>query len=115
MVSEISVLYANTSLILGTAAITPTIGLRQGSPTSCFFIYSILKFICETYQTSMRRRRFPKLGTLSDDTVLLATSRERALEKLVVFQNWCNSSGMIMNMKKPKFMAVNGVGWINGT
>jgi hypothetical protein len=45
---------------------------------------------------------------LMDDTVILATSKERCMEKLNVLMDFCQHSGMIINEGKTKFMAVNG-------
>ena len=42
---------------------------------------------------------------LMDDTMILATSRQRLCEKLGVFVNWCNKSGMVINEDKTEFMA----------
>ncbi len=45
---------------------------------------------------------------LMDDTIILAaTSRERCVAKLQILFQFCNSSGMVINETKTKFMAVN--------
>jgi hypothetical protein len=45
---------------------------------------------------------------LMDGTVLLATSRKRAEEKVRVLKEFCTSSGMMINQAKTQFMAING-------
>ena len=45
---------------------------------------------------------------LMDDTVILATSRERAVEKIQILRSFCLSSGMVINNEKTKFMVING-------
>ena len=45
---------------------------------------------------------------LMDDTVLLATSRERLLEKLNILGDYCVSQGMYVNVTKTKRMVING-------
>lgn len=45
---------------------------------------------------------------LMDDAVLLATNREKLCEKLSIAQKYCEMYGMSMNMKKTKFMVING-------
>jgi hypothetical protein len=45
---------------------------------------------------------------LMDDTVLLATSHEQAEEKVCVLNEFCTSSGMMINQAKTQFMAING-------
>ena len=43
-----------------------------------------------------------------DDTILLATSRERCIEKLGILSEFCSRSGMVINVSKTKFMVING-------
>ena len=43
-----------------------------------------------------------------DDTVILATTRERAIEKIIILKDFCESAGMVINESKTKFMAING-------
>ena len=45
---------------------------------------------------------------LMDDTVLMATSRKKMIEKIKTMNDFCKRFGMIINMKKTKFMAING-------
>ena len=42
------------------------------------------------------------------DTILLATSRERCIEKLDILCEFCSRSGMVINASKTKFMVING-------
>ena len=45
---------------------------------------------------------------LMDDTVILATSRERLIAKLYILDEFCESHGMIINESKTKFMVIHG-------
>jgi len=45
---------------------------------------------------------------LMDDTVILATTKERLIEKLDILNDFCDSHGMIVNESKTKFMVING-------
>ena len=45
---------------------------------------------------------------LMDDTVILATSRERLIEKLYILDEFCESHGMIINESKTKFIVIHG-------
>jgi hypothetical protein len=45
---------------------------------------------------------------LMDDTVIMATSRERMEEKLGILNEFCDQSGMVINNDKTKFMVING-------
>ena len=111
MLSAVMCLYEDTKMVLGAAMITTTIGLHQGSPTSCFLftMYSNefvkdLKCICQPdgYLGGLH------CLLLMDDTILLATSRERCIEKLSILCEFCSRSGMVINASKTKFMVING-------
>ena len=45
---------------------------------------------------------------LINDTVILATSRSKCIEKAKILIKFCNNSGMIINENKTKFMVING-------
>ena len=45
---------------------------------------------------------------LMDDTVILATSREKMAEKLKLLDEYCTTSGMRINESKTKLMVING-------
>ncbi|ELU08933.1 hypothetical protein CAPTEDRAFT_207009 [Capitella teleta] len=45
---------------------------------------------------------------LMDDTIILATSRQRANEKIGVLREFCITLGMITNESKTQFMVING-------
>ena len=45
---------------------------------------------------------------LMDDAILLATSKESMCRKVKIVQSYCEIYGMSMNMKKTKFMVING-------
>jgi hypothetical protein len=46
---------------------------------------------------------------LMDDTVILATSRQRCLQKLQTLMDFCDRYGMQLNEKKTKLMVINGL------
>lgn len=45
---------------------------------------------------------------LMDDTVIVATSRLHAIQKLKILNDFCQSSEMIIKCSKIKFMVING-------
>ena len=104
-------MYSLTTSVLGTAIITCAIGVRQGSPTSVtlFIIYVdvLIKRLKE---------KSPPDGFLSwlhvlmlmDDTVLLATSKESLIQKLIILKDYCDEYGMQVNELKTEFMVING-------
>ena len=111
MVRAIAAIYSCTRMILRTAILTATIGVRQGSPTSCFLFTLAVNDLLRNLKL-----KCPPDGWLGwlhalmlmDDTVIVATSRHRVTEKLKVLNDFCHSSGMIINSSKTKFMVING-------
>ena len=111
MTRSLAAIYENTQMILRTANITSTLGVRQGSPTSCFlFTLMVNDLIRNLKQGCAPDGYLQWLHTLMlmDDTILLATSRERAEEKARILKTFCTTSGMIINEGKTKFMVING-------
>ncbi len=111
MLAALVAMYSVTRSVIGTAVITTTIGVRQGSPTSCLlfvlFVNDLIRII---------RARCGVDGILGwlhvlmfmDDTVLLSTTRESMEKKLSLLQEWCNNNGMKVNTDKTKFFAITG-------
>ena len=111
MVQAISAIYSSTKMILRTALISTSIGIRQGSPTSCFLFTLVVNDLIRNLKTKTAPDGF--LGwlhvlMLMDDAVILATNRQRALQKLNILTEFCASSGMIINEDKTQYMVVNG-------
>ena len=111
MMRAIAAAYKCTQMILRTAVITSSIGVRQGSPTSCLpFTLLVNQLIRDL------KEKCPPDGFLQwlhclmlmDDAVLLATTRESALRKIHILKEFCSNSGMIINQAKTKFMTING-------
>lgn len=100
-----------TGSILGTAAVTATRAVRQGSSTSCFlfviFVNELIKLIKNVCQPE------PFLGwvhilMLMDDAVLLSSTREAITRQLAVLVDFCKEHGMKVNCAKTKCFVVNG-------
>ena len=100
MILALIAVYRCTDSVIGASLITATIGVRQGSPTSC-----ILFVLYVDEMIKMMKRRCPADGFLSwlhimvmmDDTVLLSTSRERMFNKLSLMIRFCQDYGMKVN------------------
>ena len=108
MLSALIGMYQLTQFVLGSTIITAKLGVKQGSPTSCFLF---ILFVDE-FMNLMKERLNPDgfldwlhLLMLMDDTVIMATSREQLLLKLGILVEWCNGSGMVINEDKTKFIA----------
>ena len=110
MLYAIMSMYKVSYSVLGAAVITAAIGIRQGSPTSCFlftcYVDRLIKMVKERSGADGFLRWLHVL-MLMDDTVILATSREQCLQKLNIVVEFCNLYGMMLNQGKTKFMVVN--------
>ena len=52
--------------------------------------------------------RWLHLLMLMDDTVIIATSRARFIEKMSLLYEYCAENDMLVNNLKTKFMVING-------
>ena len=108
MLTALTSLFWVTQFLFGTTVITAKVGVKQGSPTSCFlFILFVDEFIrlVKGRSDSDGFLKWLHLLMLMDDTVLFATSREGLIEKLNLLAEWCNKCGMVINEDKTEFMA----------
>ena len=111
MITALIAMYSSTTNILGTTVITATIGVRQGSPTSCYLFVIFVDVLILLIKSKCSPE--PILGwlhtlMLMDDTVILATSREKMAEKLKLLDEYCSTSGMRLNESKTRLMVING-------
>ena len=109
MLTALTSLFCVTQFILGSTFITAVLGVKQGSPTSCFlfilFVDEFIRLVKSTVDDDGFLNWLHML-MLMDDTVIFATSRERLCQKLDVLVQWCNKSGMVINEDKTQFMAI---------
>jgi hypothetical protein len=111
MLNILIALYKNTNLILKNARISTNTGVLQGASSSGHLFVLYLDAMVR-----MMKNRYPAdgfLGNLNmllfmDDTVLLATSRNKLVDKFNVVLDYCDSYGMSINQSKTKFMVING-------
>ena len=111
MLLALIAMYKTTQSVIGTTLITASVGVRQGSPTSCLlfvlFVNDLIKII---------RERCGPDGFLAwlhvmifmDDTVILSTTRNGIKAKLGLLKEFCVTHGMKINVSKTKFMVING-------
>ena len=85
--------------------------MRQGSPTFCFlfivYINDFIKLIKNTCEPD-GFLSWLHLLALMDDTVLLATTRVKLVNKIQLLVQFCNKYGMVINEKKTNLMVING-------
>ena len=110
MLSALIAMYSVTKFILGATLIVAALGVKQGSPTSCFlfilYVDELIKKIKKTH-VSDGFLGWLQLLMLMDDTIIIATSHEKLRLKLETLIDWCNKSGMVINEDKTEFMAFN--------
>ena len=93
-------MYSVTHSVVGVVIVTATIGVRQGSPTSCllFIIFvndliALIKNGCDVDGIFVWLLTF----VLMDDTVLLSTTRQGMQRKLTLLNGYCKDYGMGVN------------------
>ena len=111
MILALIAMYKITQSVIGAALITASVGVRQGSPTSCLlfviFVNDLIKIIKERCRPDGFLAWLHVL-IFMDDTVLLSTSRDGIIAKLSILNDFCISHGMKINVSKTKFMVING-------
>ena len=110
MLAALAAMYRITRFLFGSVLITAMLGVKQGSPSSCF----LFTMFFDEFVRLLKQKSAPDglldwlhLLVLMDDTVIFATSHEKLKEKLNVLSEWCNQSGMVINEDKTKFMSFN--------
>ena len=110
MLSALMNMYKNTYNVLNSTKIYTSSGVRQGAPTSCLlfttYVDKMVKMIKDSVQSDGFLGRLHVL-MLMDDTVIMATSREKCLKKLEAVLNFCEEYGMMINEKNTSFFVIN--------
>lgn len=111
MLAALVSMYRVTESVIGGAVMTATLGVRQGSPTSCLLFIVFMNELIRMLKDGCAPDGF--LGwlhslVLMDDTVLLSTSREGMEHKLRLLLHYCEDYGMIINESKTKFFVIGG-------
>ncbi len=111
MLSALVAVYTLTESWLGPVTIVLSLGVRQGAPTSCIlfiiFVDELIKLVKECCGLD-GFLRWLHILVLMDDTVLLATSRDKMIDKIKILQEYCIEYGMRINESKTKFFVING-------
>ena len=109
-VIAIRAMYKCTKFILKSAVISASSGVKQGAPMGCLLfvfyldimIRKILSFGPDGFLNNLH------MLLMMDDTALVATTRDRCVNKFRLMLSFCDEYGMIVNQGKTKFMVVNG-------
>ena len=110
MTLAIKTMYTNTYLVLGSACITAIMGVKHGSPSSCFFFVFYLDFMVKMIKEACPNDGFLKnLACLLmiDDTVIFATNRNNCIKKMDALLTFCKKYGMKVNLDKSKFYVIH--------
>ena len=111
MLCAIVAMYTVTQSWIGTALVLITLGVRQGSPTSCLLFIILVDDLIRLIKNGCDHDGFLQwlhVLVLMDDTVLLSTTRRNMEVKLTLLQNYCNDYGMLINQSKTKFFVIHG-------
>ncbi len=92
MLCALVAMYTITESWIGTALVVLTLGVRQGSPTSCLLFIIYVNELIRIVKEGNGNDGFLKwlhILVLMDDTVLLSTSREGMMLKLSQLKSFC--------------------------
>ena len=113
MLAALASMYRVSYGIIGVSIVTCTIGVRQGSPTSCFLFTLYVNPLIRKLKEQCVFDDYLKwlhVLMLMDDTAILATTRKTCVEKVKILLDFCTVSGMKINESKTKFMVINRKG-----
>ncbi len=110
MVAAQVAMYRETYSVVGAAIVTATVGVRQGSPTSCLLFVLLVNDLIRLLKERCGPDGFLSwlhVLMLMDDTVLLSTTRRGMEVKLAVLNAFCRDYVMVINESKTKFFVIN--------
>ena len=100
--------YVNTCGQIGFSSFSADTGVRQGACSSCplftFFVDPVVSAVKQSGPDGWLQDLHIML--LMDDTVIMATSRAKMEEKLLLLKNSVDSIGMVVNSSKTQFMVI---------
>ncbi len=108
MLSALVAIYTVTESVIGTAVVLISLGVGQGSPTSCLLFVIMVDDLIRIIKEGCGYDGFLRwlhILVLIYDTVLLSTSRVNMLRKLKLLGEYCHDYGM---KSKTKFFVING-------
>lgn len=111
MLGALTAMYRVTQSVVGAALFTATLGVRQGSPTSCLLFIIYVNELVKMIKARCIPERFIDwlhVLVLMDDTVLLSTSRAKLISKVEILDQFCRDYGMTVNNDKTKFFVIHG-------
>ncbi len=110
MLCALIAMYTVTESLVGTAVVLITLGVRQGSPTSCLLFIILVNDLIRLIKEGCGLDGFLHwlhISVLMDDTVLLSTKRTNMIRKVSLLQEYCTEYGMKVNQSKTKFFVIS--------
>ncbi len=104
-------MYIVTESLVGTTVVLITLGVRQGSPTSCLLFIILVNDLIRLMKEGCGHDgvlQWLHIFVLMDDTVLLPTTRANMMRKVFLLQDYCTEYGMKVNQSKTKFFVISG-------
>ena len=89
-----------------------TIGVRQGSSTSCLLFILYVNDLIKRMKENCEDDGFLSwlhILVMMDDTVLLAITKQRMQQKLLIVKQFCEEYGMRINETKTTFFVIGGM------
>ena len=111
MLGALTAMYRVTQSMVGSALFTATLGVRQGSSTSCILFIIYINELVKMIKKRCIPERFLDwlhVLVLIDDTVLLSTSRANLIRKVEILDQFCRDYVMTVNNAKTKFFVIHG-------
>ena len=109
MLRAILLMYRLTKLLYKDTIIETNTGVKQGSPSSgflfTFFINPLVRSLKQLGADNFLNDLHALL--MMDDSVIMATSKEKFLQKIEVLMQFCEDQGMVVNELKTQFMVIN--------
>ncbi|ELU04117.1 hypothetical protein CAPTEDRAFT_187573 [Capitella teleta] len=96
MLRAVAAAYRSTQMVLCTAVISASIGVRQGSPTSCLLFILLVNQLIRDLKEKCAPDDFLQWShclLFIDDAVIMVTTKGSALKKIPVLQGFCENSG----------------------
>ena len=109
MLRAILLMYRLTKLLYKDTIIETNTGVKQGSPSSGFLFTFFINPLVRSLKQLSADNFLNDLHALlmMDDSVIMATSKEKFLQKIEVLMQFCEDQGMIVNELKTQFMVIN--------
>lgn len=112
MLHALQALYRGTKILLKSVITDVSIGVRQGAPTSYWLFVLYMDNLVQKLKSFVSDDDFlQKMHWLlfMDDVVLLVTSREKGMKRMIAFMEFCSECTMAVNKKMVNPWSLGGM------